>query len=188
MFLQMKTLGLLVLGILCSLDSCELMLFMLLWLSPLCSTGWSPMDCCSTDSWDDRDLSSYKFRMTLQTNNNFSQKCKKIYWVLKASSMQHLCTYPLTCSSLYATSCSAMVSWCDMGDFGSVTPSGLHDNKLFGIVVWKMVNIQAQVLFQTESENFIPFEMTRFSKQFVPDLASCSLSETERNPSKVTAS
>ena len=80
-----------------------------------------------------------------------------------------------------------MVSWCDMGDFGSVIPSGLHDNKLFGIVVWKMVNIQAQVLFQTESENFIPFEMTRFSKQFVPDLASCSLSETERNPSKVTA-
>ena len=68
-----------------------------------------------------------------------------------------------------------------MGDLGSVIPSGLHDNKLFGIVVWKMVNIQAQVLFQTESENFIPFEMTRFSKQFVPDLASCSLSETEMN-------
>lgn len=39
--------------------------------------------------------------------------------------------------------------------------------------------MQVQVLSQISKVNFSPFRMTTFSKQFVPDRASCSLSERQ---------
>lgn len=45
-----------------------------------------------------------------------------------------------------------------------------------GIVVLKMSSMQLHVLSQVSGENFSPFRMTTFSKQFVPERASCSLS------------
>lgn len=47
-----------------------------------------------------------------------------------------------------------------------------------GMVDLKMSNIQAHVLSHASGWNFIPLDMTRFSRQLVPDLANCSLSET----------
>lgn len=44
------------------------------------------------------------------------------------------------------------------------------------MVVLKMSSMQLHVLSQVSGENFSPFRMTTFSKQFVPDRASCSLS------------
>lgn len=46
----------------------------------------------------------------------------------------------------------------------------------WGIVVLKISSMQLQVLSQISRVNFSPFRMTTFSKQFVPDRASCSLS------------
>ena len=51
-----------------------------------------------------------------------------------------------------------------------------YDTNLWGMVAWKIVEMQLHVLSQTSSENLWPLHMTRFSRQFVPDLASCSLS------------
>ena len=62
------------------------------------------------------------------------------------------------------------------GGWPSVGVSGRHDNKAWGMVDWKMSSMQEQVLSQTEEENLVPLEMTRFSRQLVPDRASCSLS------------
>lgn len=45
-----------------------------------------------------------------------------------------------------------------------------------GMVVLKMSSMQLHVLSQVSSVNFSPFRITTFSKQLVPDLASCSLS------------
>lgn len=50
----------------------------------------------------------------------------------------------------------------------------------WGLVFWKISSIQEQVMFQTSGLNFSPFRITRFSRQFVPDLASCSLSVGKR--------
>lgn len=44
------------------------------------------------------------------------------------------------------------------------------------MVVLKMSSMQLHVLSQVSGENFSPFRMTTFSKQFVPERASCSLS------------
>ena len=49
---------------------------------------------------------------------------------------------------------------------------------LVGMVVLKISSIHWQVISHTAGANFMPLEMTRFSRQLVPDLASCSLSET----------
>ncbi len=88
--------------------------------------------------------------------------------------------YNPTCSSLLNdTSCSAMVSWWGRfpgGDLAPSGPSGLQLSNLCGIVVWKMASIHEQVFVHTGSLNFIPLLMTTFSRQFVPDRASCSLS------------
>ena len=48
-----------------------------------------------------------------------------------------------------------------------------------GMVVLKMSSMQLQVLSQVSGLNFSPFRMTTFSRQLVPDLASCSLSAME---------
>lgn len=45
-----------------------------------------------------------------------------------------------------------------------------------GMVVLKMSSMQLHVLSQTSEENFSPFRMTTFSRQLVPERASCSLS------------
>lgn len=45
-----------------------------------------------------------------------------------------------------------------------------------GMVVLKMSSMQLHVLSQVSRENFSPFRMTTFSRQFVPERASCSLS------------
>lgn len=45
-----------------------------------------------------------------------------------------------------------------------------------GMVVLKISNIQLQVSSQTSGLNFSPLDITKFSKQFVPDRANCSLS------------
>lgn len=45
-----------------------------------------------------------------------------------------------------------------------------------GMVVLKMSSMQLHVLSQVSGVNFSPFRITTFSKQLVPDLASCSLS------------
>ena len=57
---------------------------------------------------------------------------------------------------------------------------------LWGMVAWKIVEIQLHDLSQTSSENLWPLQMTKFSRQFVPDLASCSLSEARVNVFNVT--
>lgn len=44
------------------------------------------------------------------------------------------------------------------------------------MVVLKMSSMQLHVLSQVSGENFSPFRMTTFSKQLVPERASCSLS------------
>lgn len=46
----------------------------------------------------------------------------------------------------------------------------------WGLVDWKISSMQAQVTSHTSGLNFSPFRITRFSRQFVPDRASCSLS------------
>ena len=65
-----------------------------------------------------------------------------------------------------------------MGERGSVSraPSGFQERRSCGMVDLKMSSMQAQVLSHTWEENLAPLEMTRFSRQLVPDLASCSLS------------
>lgn len=45
-----------------------------------------------------------------------------------------------------------------------------------GMVVLKMSSMQLHVLSHVSAVNFSPFRITTFSKQLVPDLASCSLS------------
>lgn len=50
---------------------------------------------------------------------------------------------------------------------------------LCGMVFLKISNIQVQVLSQASLVNLVPLDMTRFSKQFVPDRASCSLSKSQ---------
>ena len=54
--------------------------------------------------------------------------------------------------------------------------SGLHVRRAFGMVQLNMSSIHWHVLSHVESWNFRPFELTRFSRQFVPERASCSLS------------
>lgn len=49
-----------------------------------------------------------------------------------------------------------------------------------GMVVLKMSSMQLHVLSQVSKENFSPFRMTTFSRQFVPERASCSLSIDRR--------
>lgn len=48
-----------------------------------------------------------------------------------------------------------------------------------GIVVLKMSSMQLHVLSQVSGENFSPLRMTTFSRQLVPERASCSLSAEE---------
>jgi len=43
-----------------------------------------------------------------------------------------------------------------------------------------MSSIHWQASVHASCENFVPFDMTKFSRQFVPDLANCSLS-TRKN-------
>lgn len=45
-----------------------------------------------------------------------------------------------------------------------------------GMVVLKMSSMQLHVLSHVSGENFSPFRMTTFSRQLVPERASCSLS------------
>ena len=47
---------------------------------------------------------------------------------------------------------------------------------MWGMVVLKISNIQLHVSSQTSGLNFSPLDITKFSKQFVPDRANCSLS------------
>lgn len=54
--------------------------------------------------------------------------------------------------------------------------SGLHVRRALGMVQLNMSSIHWHVLSHVESWNFRPFELTRFSRQFVPERASCSLS------------
>jgi hypothetical protein len=56
--------------------------------------------------------------------------------------------------------------------------SGLHVSRALGIVQLNMSSIHWHVLSHVESWNFRPLELTRFSRQFVPERASCSLSGT----------
>ena len=49
-----------------------------------------------------------------------------------------------------------------------------------GMVVLKMSSMQLHVLSQVSRENFSPFRMTTFSRQLVPERASCSLSTGTR--------
>lgn len=58
----------------------------------------------------------------------------------------------------------------------------------WGLVVWKISSMQAQVTSHTSGLNFSPFRITRFSRQFVPDRASCSLSENRGRVVSVTHS
>lgn len=53
-----------------------------------------------------------------------------------------------------------------------------------GLVFWKISSMQQQVTFHTSGLNFSPFRITRFSRQLVPDRASCSLSVEETNTSR----
>ena len=54
------------------------------------------------------------------------------------------------------------------------------------MVAWKIVEMQLHDLSQTSSENLWPLQITKFSRQFVPDLASCSLSEATVNVFNMT--
>lgn len=49
------------------------------------------------------------------------------------------------------------------------------------MVVLKISIIQLHVLSQTSGLNFSPLDITKFSKQFVPDRANCSLSAKKPN-------
>lgn len=51
------------------------------------------------------------------------------------------------------------------------------------MVVLKISSMQLHVLSQVSGENFSPLRMTTFSKQFVPERASCSLSVDKRRGS-----
>ena len=46
----------------------------------------------------------------------------------------------------------------------------------WGMVVLKISSMQLHVSSQTSGLNFSPLDITKFSKQFVPDRANCSLS------------
>lgn len=48
-----------------------------------------------------------------------------------------------------------------------------------------MSSMQLHVLSQVSGENFSPFRMTTFSKQFVPERASCSLSADDDATHKI---
>ena len=54
--------------------------------------------------------------------------------------------------------------------------SGLQVSSSFGTVEVNMSRMQRHALCHISGENWEPFETTRFSRQLVPDLASCSLS------------
>lgn len=55
--------------------------------------------------------------------------------------------------------------------------SGRHVRSSLGTVEVKISWIQRHALSHISEENWEPLETTRFSRQLVPDLASCSLSE-----------
>lgn len=57
-----------------------------------------------------------------------------------------------------------------------VCVSGLQVSSSFGTVEVNMSRMQRHALCHISEENWEPFETTRFSRQLVPDLASCSLS------------
>ena len=57
-----------------------------------------------------------------------------------------------------------------------MTKKSLNKKYLYGIVNLNISKRQEQVNFQVSWLNLTPLEMTKFSKQFVPDLANCSLS------------
>ena len=57
-----------------------------------------------------------------------------------------------------------------------VNSSNHTDTYTWGMVVLKISSIQLHVLSQTSGLNFSPLDITKFSKQFVPDRANCSLS------------
>lgn len=57
-----------------------------------------------------------------------------------------------------------------------VCVSGLQVSSSFGTVEVNMSRMQRHALCHISGENWEPFETTRFSRQLVPDLASCSLS------------
>lgn len=50
----------------------------------------------------------------------------------------------------------------------------------FGMVERKILTMHWQVSSQTGDENLAPLDMTRFSRQFVPERASCSLSSRQK--------
>ena len=64
-----------------------------------------------------------------------------------------------------------------------VCTSGRHVRSSLGTVDVNMSRMQRQALCHISEENWEPLETTRFSKQLVPDLASCSLS-VKRNKMK----
>ena len=57
-----------------------------------------------------------------------------------------------------------------------ITSSNQTNTHMCGMVVLKISNIQLHVSSQTAGLNFSPLDITKFSKQFVPDRANCSLS------------
>lgn len=57
-----------------------------------------------------------------------------------------------------------------------VNSNNYTDTYTCGMVVLKISNIQLHVSSQTAGLNFSPLDITKFSKQFVPDRANCSLS------------
>ena len=61
-----------------------------------------------------------------------------------------------------------------------VCTSGRHVRSSLGTVDVNMSRMQRHALCHMSEENWEPLETTRFSRQLVPDLASCSLS-VERN-------
>ena len=65
-------------------------------------------------------------------------------------------------------------------DSGVGTPivctSGRHVRSSLGTVEVNMSRIQRHALCHISEENWEPLDTTRFSRQLVPDLASCSLS------------
>ena len=60
-----------------------------------------------------------------------------------------------------------------------VCTSGRHVRSSLGTVEVNMSRIQRHTLCHVSEENWEPLETTRFSRQLVPDLASCSLSGKE---------
>lgn len=61
----------------------------------------------------------------------------------------------------------------------AVWTSGLHVSSSLGTVEVKMSRMHRHALCHISGENWDPLETTRFSRQLVPDLASCSLSASE---------